>query len=199
MKVTRELVLAALGSGAKSVSAVGKALGAKGNVSGSLTKKIREVVPEIADLLKGGAVQAQAPAETGQTAAAVKIEASAKGLGEKAKALARLAATGNPFKKDSMIAVVFEHGAKALRPKGVILTEAANDKRFVAYCRAKNGGKDMPMGDMKHGRFRMAYHKYTIIRGAHPGNHGVTDWKFAEGQKKHNGMDVLVQAVAKAE
>ncbi len=45
--ITKEAVESAIAQGATSVSGIWKAMGGEGNVSGSTTKKIRELVPDI--------------------------------------------------------------------------------------------------------------------------------------------------------
>lgn len=54
-EISRASVEKAIADGAKSVSAVGVAHGYQKPVSGSVTAKIRAVVPEVADLLSGKA------------------------------------------------------------------------------------------------------------------------------------------------
>lgn len=49
--ITKEAVETAIAKGAVSISGVWKALGGKGNISGSTTKKIRVLVPDIQDRL----------------------------------------------------------------------------------------------------------------------------------------------------
>ena len=193
-------IMVAVNDGAKSLSDIWHKLGGKGNVSGSTTKKIRALIPEIGDLLKvkvvkGGSVEVKVnqvkepaiPSKVVKQAKVVKVRD-----GGKANALARAVATGNPFVVGSLKAIVFEYGAKDFRPLREILTDAANDPRFIAKC------PDVPFGDEKSGRYLKAYWQYTMIRGNHPNNHGASDWEFkaVEGGKK-NGHDRLVKAVLK--
>jgi hypothetical protein len=51
-RVTKEKILKAIEGGAKSLTAVSKALGFKGSVSGSTAKRIRELVPDIEERMK---------------------------------------------------------------------------------------------------------------------------------------------------
>jgi hypothetical protein len=195
MKMTKEMILKAIGEGAKSLSQIGKSLGVKGNISGSMTKKMRVLVPDISDRLAGKVKDApKTPivqtAPTVHTPKKEKVEVPS--MKDKAAALARLASTGNPFKAGSMKAIVFEIGSKAFRPLKDILTEAANDPRFVALC-----PKGEKLGDSEGGRYKRAYWQYTMIRGAHPGNHGVTDWESVEGETRLKGHDRVVKAVVK--
>ena len=196
MKVTKELVMAAVAAGAANLSGIGKHMGVKGNISGSMTKQIRALVPEIAGLLaanKGKApVAAAAPvkAKAVKVVKAVAVGPSNPKMSDKAAALARFKSTGNPFESGCMKAIVFEHGSKAFRPLKVILAEAANDPRFKALC-----PKGEKMGDIKGGRYQRAYWQYTMIRGNHPGNHGVTDWGKPEGETRCKGHERVVKAV----
>ena len=207
MKVTKESVMAAVAAGAVSLSGIGKHMGVKGNISGSMTKQIRALVPEIAGLLaanKGKApVAAAAPvkAKAVKVVKAVAVGPSNPKMSEKAKAYARYEATHNPFESGCMKAIVFEHGSKSFRPLSVILAEAANDPRFKAYGRKLNHGKEMPMEDFKingktvAGRYQRAYWSYTMIRGNHPGNHGVTDWDKPKNETRCKGHERVVKAV----
>ena len=208
MKVTKELVMAAVAAGAVNLSGIGKHMGVKGNISGSMTKQIRALVPNVADLLaanKGKPVQAIVqPDKVINVPKAAKVVVAGPAnpkMSEKAKAYARYEATHNPFESGCMKAIVFEHGSKSFRPLSVILAEAANDPRFKAYGRKLNHGKEMPMEDFKingktvAGRYQRAYWSYTMIRGNHPGNHGVTDWDKPKNETRCKGHERVVKAV----
>ena len=212
MKVTREAVMAAVEAGAVSLSGIGKHMGVKGNISGSTTKQIRAVVPGIADMLvinkrtaageenlftvaeiakeNGVKMAPVAPVKAAKVVKVVQVGPASPKMADKAAALARYEATKNPFEAGCMKAIVYEHGSKAFRPLKAILTESANDPKFKALC-----PKGEKMGNITEGRYKRAYWQYTMIRGNHPGNHGVTDWAKAEGDTRCKGHDRVVKAV----
>ena len=108
---------------------------------------------------------------------------------EKEKAMEQYRLTGTPFKPGSLMAIVFEHGAKKFRPLGEILTDAANDPRFIAKY------PDLPLGDSGSGRYQIAQWKESTIRGKHPNNHGVTDVIPHKDETRRKGHGRIVKMV----
>lgn len=159
--LTAEAVVAAA-QGKKSVSAVAKALGCKGNPSGSLCKKIRALVPNLADILAG----------TVTVAAPQKAKPSMAGKSKAAEA-------HGPFKAGSKIAIVFSIGNKpGFHSLHDILVEAANTPTFKAEV--GKDGKPLDLGvpgktptkEDHNGRYGMAYWQYTMLGSKHPTNNG---------------------------
>jgi hypothetical protein len=111
-QISKEQVLEALVKGSpKSLSALYRLLGGKGNVSGSTAKRIRELVPDIEARLGKGKEEGEAPSATQkQPKAAGKVKGKAKSaLSNKTE--------GNPFRPGSGYAQVYDLLAAA--PKGV--------------------------------------------------------------------------------
>ena len=155
--LTAEAVVAAA-QGKKSVSAVAKALGCKGNPSGSLCKKIRALVPNLNDILTG-----KAPVEVAE----VKTAKVAKGT--------------VPWAPESKMGITFAIGhAPGWHSLHDIIAQAANTGKFKDAV--GKDGKPLEFGDPskapggkngRNGRCGMVYSSYTMISSTvHPTNGG---------------------------
>jgi len=141
--LTAATIIAAIEAGARSLSAVYKAHGGTGNVSGSTTKKIRGLVPDVADRIK--AAKAGKP----------------YGKQPKASDKAKL------FRNGSLIGVVFALGQGKPRPLADVIDEAAKSPEFTKL-RDKSGKK---LGIAK--RRQRARWQYTMVASQkHPTNRG---------------------------
>ena len=185
MNLTVAVILGAIANGATSLSAIYHQLGGKGNVSGGTTKKMRALVPDIADRLKaakagttGTVTKTEAKAEAPK-AEAPKAEAPApKAKKEKKAKVKTVSADGNPFRANSKIGLVFKagNGTKA-RPLNEVLDEVAKSEEFKQAT--SKDGKELPLGEYAgkgqkaSGRRQRAYWQYTMIASeAHPTNKG---------------------------
>ena len=173
MNLTVAVILGAIANGATSLSAIYHQLGGKGNVSGGTTKKMRALVPDIADRLKA--------AKAGTTGTVTKTEAKTeapKAKKEKKAKVKTVSADGNPFRANSKIGLVFKagNGTKA-RPLNEVLDEVAKSEEFKQAT--SKDGKELPLGEYAgkgqkaSGRRQRAYWQYTMIASeAHPTNKG---------------------------
>jgi hypothetical protein len=163
--LTAESVIEAIEGGAHSLSAVYHAHGGKGNVSGSTTKKIRGLVPDVADRI--AAAKAAKAYDEGKTSQAFQVEV---GKVEKPKASDKAAALEGSklFRDGSLIGIVFGVGhGKTPRLLSEVIDEAAKTPEFTKLT-TKDGHK-LGIQD----RRRRARWQYTMIASlAHPTNKG---------------------------
>jgi hypothetical protein len=153
-KLTVASIVAAIASGATSVSGIARAHGVKGNPSGKVCKTVRELVPDVADRIKA--------AKSG-----VKVETPAPKVAKKAKVKASDKA--KHFRNGSLIGVVFGIGATS-KPRllSEVIDEAAKSAEFTAL-RDKKTGQKLTIAK----RRRRARWQYTMIASlAHPTNKG---------------------------
>jgi hypothetical protein len=165
--MTAASIKKAIASGSHSLSAVYHAHGGKGNVSGSTTKKMRILVPDVADIIKtaksGGTVAKVAKpvvAKVAKPVAKVKTKKVQPKASDKAKSLG--------FRKGSLIGVVFSIGAtQKPRLLSEVIEDAAKSPEFVAL-RDKEGKKLTIAKRRQRARWQ-----YTMIASiVHPTNKG---------------------------
>jgi hypothetical protein len=203
--MTKEAVMLAVFGGAKSLSGIFQALGGKGNVSGSTTKKLREMIPGIADMLednKAGnpilknsliaqALKLICPEEyekhfpkavksTTKTPKADKAPKAPKVKG-KDRIVMTYQKTGNPFKASSMKAVFFTYASKGFKAFPELKEEVANDPLFMELCKKANKGVEMPL----EARMKRVDWQRDMTKASHANSLGATDIiKDEEGKIK---------------
>lgn len=188
MTMTKEAVMLAVFGGAKSLSEVFHSLGGKGNVSGSTTKKMREMVPNIQamfDFTKDGNFPSK-DSIIGQTLKAIcpdiyaehfptvaKVAKVAKVKAEKSPSLKgkdrivmTYQKTGNPFKVNSLNHIAFHHFSKGFRVYTEVKDEIANDPLFIEAC-----GADMSLED----RMKRVDWQRDMMKAGHQNSKGATD------------------------
>jgi hypothetical protein len=139
-------IIAAVNAGASSVSAIVREHGVTGNPSGSQCKAVRELCPDVKDLI--------ASAKAGNT-----VEAPTKQV--KASTKAKL------FRDGSLIGTVFALGTGKPRLLSEVIDEAAKSPEFTAL-RDKQGNR-LPIAK----RRQRARWQYTMIASLkHPTNKG---------------------------
>ena len=140
-EVTKELIAGVLEKGIgriTSLSDISRALGYKGAISGSLSKKIRQLVPHIDDLLRGNrAVQEQDKKPTDKP----NKKPKSKSADTKPVKASGNHADGNPYRAGSNYAVVFDCLAKMGKDKPVsrkdlvkkVCEISGKDEKHVGY------------------------------------------------------------------
>ncbi len=104
IEISAEKIKDAIEKGACSLTAISKALGYKGSVSGSVAKKIRELVPEIDALIKGKKVTPVKQTPTTKSKPAKKVVAKKAGKTAKEKP----STPKNPYRPGSSYAICFD-------------------------------------------------------------------------------------------
>lgn len=151
--LTSTSIVAAIAAGAHGVSAVARAHGVKGNPSGKVCKNVRELVPNIKELI----ADAKAGKDIAPKAKAPKKAEQPK-VSDKAK----------EFRSGSLISVVFTIGATS-KPRllSEVIDEAAKSAEFTKL-RDKDGSKLTIAKRRQRARWQ-----YTMIASlAHPTNKG---------------------------
>ena len=136
-ELTRERILRAWASGATSLTGLHKAMGGTGNVPGSTAKRIRELVPDIAERLavnkaRGAKPQASKP----------KAKRTVQPSGKSRPSGQWTRHAKNPFREGSSYATAYD--IVAAHPKGL-----RKDEWVELFCKAT--GKDL-----KHARYDLA-------------------------------------------
>ena len=197
MKMTNEMVMGALLKGATSLSEVYHIAGGKGNVSGSTTKKLREMIPSLPSMLadnkagkgidKGGTIASTMKELCPElyakhfTYSKVKVSKGdspkapkAPSLKGKDRIVMTYQKTGNPFKVGSMKHVFFTYASKSFKPFDEIKDEVANAPEFVALC-----GVGMSFED----RCKRVGWQRDMIKASHANSKGATDIIYDETHK----------------
>ena len=186
--MTKEAVMLAVFGGASSLSGVFQALGGKGNVSGSTTKKMREMIPGIGEMLADNKAGLK-PSKDSPIAKALKaicpdiyaehfpkdVKApkapKTPSLKGKDRIVMTYQKTGNPFKPSSLKAVFFNYASKGFKAFPELKEEVANDPLFMEICKKANKGVEMPL----EARMKRVEWQRDMCKASHSNSLGATD------------------------